>query len=63
MGAQHARRRRWAPLLLGRRVDEFSATEMPLEQRRLPLPRAYLRRWKWEVGAFFGGVGPDPTDE
>ncbi len=24
--------------------------------------RAYLRRWKWEVGQFFDGVGPDSTD-
>ncbi len=25
--------------------------------------RAYLKRWRWEVGAFFGGVGPDSSDE
>ena len=25
--------------------------------------RPYLRRWRWEVGQFFGGVGPDATDE
>ena len=25
--------------------------------------RAYLRRWKFEVGMFFDGVGPDSTDE
>jgi len=25
--------------------------------------RAYLRRWKAEVGVFFDGVGPDSTDE
>ena len=24
--------------------------------------RAYLKRWKFEVGAFFGGVGPDSDD-
>jgi hypothetical protein len=24
--------------------------------------REYLRRWKWEVGAFFGGVGADSSD-
>ena len=28
-----------------------------------PLLRAYLEKWKWEVGAFFGGVGPDSSDE
>ena len=25
--------------------------------------RAYLKRWKFEVGVFFDGVGPDSTDE
>ena len=25
--------------------------------------RAYLKRWKVEVGIFFEGVGPDSTDE
>jgi hypothetical protein len=30
---------------------------------RPPLLRAYLEKWKWEVGAFFGGVGPDSSDE
>jgi len=24
--------------------------------------RTYLRRWKFEVGMFFQGVGPDSTD-
>ena len=24
--------------------------------------RAYLKRWKWEVGQFFQGVGPDAPD-
>ena len=30
---------------------------------RPPLLRAYLKKWKWEVGAFFDGVGPDSSDE
>jgi len=25
--------------------------------------RDYLRRWKFEVGVFFDGVGPDASDE
>jgi hypothetical protein len=25
--------------------------------------RAYLRKWRFEVGAFFEGVGPDASDE
>jgi deazaflavin-dependent oxidoreductase (nitroreductase family) len=49
-------------LVLGRRVEEFAATEVPLEDRP-PLLRAYLQKWKWEVSAFFGGVGADAPDE
>jgi deazaflavin-dependent oxidoreductase (nitroreductase family) len=49
-------------LVRGRRVEEFSATEVP-EAERPALLRAYLEKWKWEVGAFFGGVGPDSSDE
>lgn len=49
-------------LVLGRRVEEFTAKEVP-EHERVPLLRAYLAKWKWEVGAFFGGVGPDASDE
>ena len=30
---------------------------------KVPVLRAYLRRWKAEVGVFFDGVGPDSTDE
>ena len=45
-------------LVRGRRVEEFTATEVP-EDERPPLLRAYLEKWKWEVGAFFDGVGPD----
>jgi len=30
---------------------------------RVPVLRAYLRRWKFEVGMFFDGVTPDSTDE
>ncbi|MFN8162619.1 MAG: nitroreductase family deazaflavin-dependent oxidoreductase [Solirubrobacterales bacterium] len=49
-------------LLVGRRAEEFKATEVP-EDERPPLLRAYLEKWKWEVGAFFGGVGPDSSEE
>jgi deazaflavin-dependent oxidoreductase (nitroreductase family) len=49
-------------LLLGRRSEEFAATEVP-EDGRAPILRAYLKRWKAEVGMFFGGVGPDSSDE
>ena len=46
----------------GRRMEEFTATELP-DEEKLPLLRAYLKRWAWEVGAFFQGVGPDAPDE
>ncbi len=49
-------------LVRGRKVEEFAATEVPLDERP-PLLRAYLKKWKWEVGAFFDGVGPDSSDE
>lgn len=49
-------------LVLGRNVEEFTATEVA-DADKAPVLRAYLRRWKAEVGAFFDGVGPDSTDE
>ncbi|HSS32451.1 MAG TPA: nitroreductase/quinone reductase family protein [Solirubrobacterales bacterium] len=44
------------------KVEEFSATEVA-EAERPPILRAYLAKWKWEVGAFFDGVGPDSTED
>lgn len=49
-------------LLLGRRGEQFSASEVG-EEEKVPILRAYLKRWKAEVGVFFDGVGPDSTDE
>lgn len=49
-------------LLLGRRGEQFTATELP-DDDKPPVLRAYLRRWKVEVGAFFEGVGPESSDE
>jgi hypothetical protein len=37
------------------------ATELSDDEKPLLL-RAYLKKWKFEVGAFFGGVGPDSTE-
>ncbi len=48
-------------LARGRRTEEFAATEVP-EAERPPILRAYLTKWKWEVGAFFEGVGPDSSE-
>ncbi|MGH3414263.1 MAG: nitroreductase family deazaflavin-dependent oxidoreductase [Marmoricola sp.] len=49
-------------LVLGSRVEEFTADEVP-DAEKPAILRAYLKRWKAEVGVFFGGVGPDATDE
>jgi deazaflavin-dependent oxidoreductase (nitroreductase family) len=49
-------------LRIGRRAEEFTATEVPDEDKPVLL-RAYLKRWRWEVGAFFDGVGPDAPEE
>lgn len=48
-------------LRVGRRVEPFVATEIGDEQK-VPILRAYLRKWKVEVGAFFDGVGPDAPE-
>jgi deazaflavin-dependent oxidoreductase (nitroreductase family) len=49
-------------LLLGRRGEDFTAVELPDDQKPALL-RAYLRKWKWESGQFFGGVGADAPEE
>jgi deazaflavin-dependent oxidoreductase (nitroreductase family) len=49
-------------LLVGRRSEVFTAEEVSDDDKPAIL-RPYLKRWKWEVGAFFGGVGPDSSDE
>jgi deazaflavin-dependent oxidoreductase (nitroreductase family) len=49
-------------LLVGRRGEGFTAVELS-DQEKPPLLRAYLKRWKFEVGAFFDGVGPDSSEQ
>jgi deazaflavin-dependent oxidoreductase (nitroreductase family) len=51
-----------ARLIAGRRSESISLLEVP-EGERVSILRAYLEKWKWEVGQFFGGVGPDSSDE
>jgi len=46
----------------GRRTETLAATELA-DAEKTPLLRAYLKRWKWETGVFFDGVGPDSPDE
>lgn len=49
-------------LRLGSKVEAFRATELP-DDDKPTLLREYLKRWKAETGVFFGGVGPDASDE
>ncbi|MGW0760131.1 nitroreductase family deazaflavin-dependent oxidoreductase [Streptomyces sp. NPDC002814] len=49
-------------LRLGKNVETFTATEVA-DDDKPALLRAYLKRWKAEVGVFFKGVGPDSSDE
>jgi deazaflavin-dependent oxidoreductase (nitroreductase family) len=49
-------------LRLGRHVEPFEAVEV-LDTAKVPILRAYLKRWKAEVGAFFDGVGPESSEE
>jgi deazaflavin-dependent oxidoreductase (nitroreductase family) len=49
-------------LRVGRRIQAFTAEEIGDDEKSAVL-RAYLKRWKWEVGAFFEGVGPDSSDD
>jgi deazaflavin-dependent oxidoreductase (nitroreductase family) len=52
-----------AHLLLGRGRERIRAVEVA-DADKVAILRAYLQRWKWEVGQFFGGVGPeDPVDD
>jgi deazaflavin-dependent oxidoreductase (nitroreductase family) len=48
-------------LRLGRHAEPFVATEVP-DAEKVPILRAYLKRWKMEVGVFFDGVGADAAD-
>ena len=49
-------------LLVGRRSERFTAVELA-DDEKAPVLRAYLKRWKFEVGVFFDGVGPDSSDD
>jgi deazaflavin-dependent oxidoreductase (nitroreductase family) len=48
-------------LRVGRRTEAFRATELP-DEEKVEVLRAYLKRWKAEVGVFFGGVSATAPD-
>lgn len=49
-------------LRVGRRVERFRATELTDAEKPRVL-RAYLKRWKMEVGVFFNGVSAASPDD
>jgi deazaflavin-dependent oxidoreductase (nitroreductase family) len=49
-------------LRLGRNVDAFSAVELA-DGDKVDVLRAYLKRWKMEVGVFFDGVDAKASDD
>ena len=49
-------------LVLGSKVQPFKAVEIS-DQEKIPILRAYLKRWKVEVGVFFQGVDADSPEE
>jgi hypothetical protein len=49
-------------LWLGNRVEPFTAFEIS-DADKIPILRAYLKKWKAEVGVFFSGVSADSPEE
>jgi deazaflavin-dependent oxidoreductase (nitroreductase family) len=49
-------------LRLGRHAEQFRGRELAQDEK-VPVLRAYLKRWKAEVGVFFEGTGPDSSDD
>ncbi len=49
-------------LRVGRHIEAFRATELA-DADKVEVLRAYLARWKMEVGVFFDGVSADSPDE
>jgi deazaflavin-dependent oxidoreductase (nitroreductase family) len=48
-------------LRVGRRVEDFRVEEVP-DSDKVPILRAYWKRWRWEVGQFFKDLSKNPTD-
>jgi deazaflavin-dependent oxidoreductase (nitroreductase family) len=48
-------------LRVGRRIEPFKSVELP-DDEKADVLRAYLKRWKMEVGVFFDGVSADSPD-
>ncbi|WP_046506564.1 nitroreductase family deazaflavin-dependent oxidoreductase [Streptomyces odonnellii] len=48
-------------LRVGRKVRQFTATEVP-DDEKLAILRTYLKRWGWEVNQYFQGVTVKSSD-
>ncbi|GAA4415204.1 nitroreductase family deazaflavin-dependent oxidoreductase [Actinokineospora soli] len=48
-------------LRLGKKVERFTAEELS-DEVKVPVLRAYLKKWAWEVGMFFDGVDGKSSD-
>ena len=48
-------------LQLGSKVEPIRVSEVP-DADRVPILRAYLKKWVFEVGVFFEGVKADSSD-
>jgi hypothetical protein len=44
------------------KAEAIRVTEIP-DAEKPPILRDYLRRWAWEVGKFFDGVGAESPEE
>lgn len=51
-----------AELRVGRRREAVAPIELS-DDAKPPVIRAYLHRWKFELGAFFEGIDENATDE
>jgi deazaflavin-dependent oxidoreductase (nitroreductase family) len=49
-------------LRIGRKVEPFTATEVA-DDAKPAILRAYLKKWKFEVGVFFDGVDAKAPEE
>jgi deazaflavin-dependent oxidoreductase (nitroreductase family) len=49
-------------LRLGRKTERFTATEIG-DDAKPAILRAYLKKWKFEVGVFFDGVDANAPEE
>jgi deazaflavin-dependent oxidoreductase (nitroreductase family) len=49
-------------LRVGHHTEAFRGDEI-VDDDKVEILRAYLKRWKWEVGAFFDGVSAKSSDD